>query len=361
MTPYLLDTWYAAGWSDDFGADMKPLTLLDQPLLFFRDSAGRVRAMSDRCPHRFAPLHMGTLCNDRVQCPYHGLQFDGDGRCVHNPHGDGAIPKAAVLRSYPTEERHSLVWIWMGDPARADSTLIPDFAFLSDPALVTNRGTLRGAGHYELYSDNIMDLGHAEFLHPGLGAPAFTQGPRDIYQQGSTVWSNVASLDSELSPLHAAIKQLEGRRLDWWVDVRWDPPASMELTLYVDEVGGSRDTAKWMDRGCHIMTPETADSTLYFWANCRNYRRDDAALTAAIQAGLEAAFENEDKPMIAAQSAMMKGADFWSLKPVLLAGDAGGVRARRVLAKLIADESARNARAADASPLAASPTTPATC
>jgi phenylpropionate dioxygenase-like ring-hydroxylating dioxygenase large terminal subunit len=337
---YLLNTWYAAGWSDAIGASLTPITMLDQALVLFRDSAGRVRVMSDRCPHRFAPLHLGTLCGDRVQCAYHGLQFDGEGRCVHNPHGDGAIPKAALLRTFPVIEMHTLVWVWMGEPARADPALVPDFAFLTDPDLVTNKGYLHGSGHYELYSDNIMDLGHAEFLHPGLGAPAFTKGKRDIYQKGNTVWSNVGSLNDFLSPLHASIKQLEGQRLDWWVDVRWDLPASMELTLYVDEVGGSRESAKWLDRGCHVMTPETATSTHYFWANCRNYRRDDQALTQAIQAGFEAAFENEDKPMIAAQAAMMGDDDFWSLNPVLLAGDAGGVRARRLLAKLIADEAA---------------------
>lgn len=337
---YLTNAWYVAAWSREIVAALMPRTMLGRPLVFFRDREGTVRALSDRCPHRFAPLHLGTLCDDRIACRYHGLQFDARGTCVFNPHGDGAIPKAAVVPAYPVVERHGLVWVWMGDAARADAAQIPDFGFLDDPALVTNSGYIQGSGHYELYADNIMDLGHAEFLHEGLGAPAFTKGKRDIFQQGHTVWSNVASLNDFLSPLHAHIKQLEGRRLDWWVDVRWDPPASMELTLYVDEVGGSRATAKWLDRGCHIMTPETETSTHYFWANSRNYRCDDAGLTQAIQAGLEAAFENEDKPMLAAQQAMMGDAEFWSLNPVLLAGDAGGVRARRVLARLVADEAA---------------------
>lgn len=337
---YLTNAWYVAAWSREIVAELMPRTLLDRPLVFFRDQEGRVRALSDRCPHRFAPLHLGTLCNDRIACRYHGLQFDAGGACVFNPHGDGAIPKAAVVPTYPVVERYGLVWVWMGDAAQADAARIPDFGFLDDPTLTTNSGYIHGRGHYELYADNIMDLGHAEFLHEGLGAPAFTQGKREIFQQGHTVWSNVASLNDYLSPLHAHIKQLEGRRLDWWVDVRWDPPAAMELTLYVDEVGGSRETAKWLDHGCHIMTPETETTTHYFWASSRNYRVDDTALTDAIQAGLEAAFENEDKPMLAAQQTMMGNAEFWSLNPVLLAGDAGGVRARRVLARLIADEAA---------------------
>jgi phenylpropionate dioxygenase-like ring-hydroxylating dioxygenase large terminal subunit len=332
---YLENAWYAAAWSEEIVEAMLPRKLLGRPIVLYRNPAGKVNALTDRCPHRFAPLHMGKLHGDVVECPYHGLRFDGSGTCVHNPHGDGTIPRAACVPSHPVVERYRLVWVWMGAPELADASSIPDFSYVDDPAYTTVTGSVSGAGHYELYSDNILDLGHAEFLHTGLGAPAFTKGPREIYQDGLTVWSNVHSLNDYLSPLHAALKQLEGRRLDWWVDTRWDPPASMDLTLYVDEIGGSRQTARWIDRTFHIMTPETESTTHYFWAASRNYRREEVELSRAMQEGFTAAFENEDKPMIAAQQANMETTDFWSLRPVLLAGDAGGVRARRVLAGLI--------------------------
>jgi len=60
-------------------------TLMEQPVLLFRDADGQARALHDRCPHRFAPLWMGRLSADgrSVQCGYHGLQFDGTGACVH--------------------------------------------------------------------------------------------------------------------------------------------------------------------------------------------------------------------------------------------------------------------------------------
>jgi len=136
--------------------------------------------------------------------------------------------------------------------------------------------------------------------------------------------------------LPGLMKQLEGQRKDWWVDVRWDPPASMELTMYVSEVGGTRALARWIDRALHIMTPESPNRTRYYWAFSRNYRVDDEALSQQIQQGLVIAFDVEDKPMIEAQELAMNGRDFWELRPVLLNGDAGGVRARRVLAELIA-------------------------
>jgi hypothetical protein len=74
----------------------------------------------------------------------------------------------------------------------------------------------------------------------------------------------------------------------------------------------------------------------------RTYRADDDHLTKAISEGFQATFEFEDKPIIAAQHDLMGGADFWSLKPVLLEGDIAGVRARRILAKLIASEQSPN-------------------
>jgi len=335
---YLKNAWYAIAWSDEIGRSLFPRTILDTPIVLFRDTEDRVVALRDRCPHRFAPLHRGTLSGGIVQCPYHGLQFDSAGRCVHNPHGSGVLPKAATVPAYPAVERFMLVWLWMGVPELADESKLPDFSYVDDPALTTIKGMVQGAGHYELYADNIMDLGHAQFLHTGLGAPAFTKGAREVRQEGETVWSNVASLNEELAPLHAAIKQLVGRRLDWWVDVRWNAPANMDLTLYVDEVGGSRQTAKWFDRNFHVITPQTTTSSFYFWALSRNYRVNDTELSLQLKAGLDAAFADEDKPMIVAQQAAMGGEGFWDLHPVLLPCDAGAIRARRVLAKLIAAE-----------------------
>jgi vanillate O-demethylase monooxygenase subunit len=61
----------------------------------------------------------------------------------------------------------------------------------------------------------------------------------------------------------------------------------------------------------------------------------DTEHSAQLHAGFVHAFEYEDKPMIAAQSKRLNGRDFWEMKPLLLPTDAGAVRARRILLKLI--------------------------
>jgi phenylpropionate dioxygenase-like ring-hydroxylating dioxygenase large terminal subunit len=122
-----------AAWSSEVAPGaLLGRKMLDQPVLLSRDSAGGAHAIGDRCPHRFAALADGTLSEDGViNCPYHGLRFGTDGRCVHNPHQPEHVPNIDVP-SWPVFEKHRFVWIWFGDPARADPALIPEFAFLDE-------------------------------------------------------------------------------------------------------------------------------------------------------------------------------------------------------------------------------------
>src|ERR1700748_1352757 len=90
---FVHNTWYVAMFSVDLAAgQLQPRTILNEPIVFFRKEDGSVAAITDRCSHRFAPLSMGKLMpGDRVQCIYHGVEFGSNGKCVKNPHGNGAI------------------------------------------------------------------------------------------------------------------------------------------------------------------------------------------------------------------------------------------------------------------------------
>ena len=337
---YLMNAWYAVAWGDEIGTTLFGRTLLGQPIVLFRDAQQQLTAIGGRCPHRFAPLERGHLIDNTVACPYHGLRFDTSGRCVFNPHGRQTVPSAARVRAYPVAERHLLVWVWMGDAEKADPAAIPDYGFVDRPGWVTVKGTICGQGHYELYTDNILDLGHAEFIHKNtVGAPSFTYGKREMFQKGNVVHSNFFAPNDFLSPVLAMIFQRVGKRVDARVEVQWTAPASMLLMHHSNDVGQPRGDEEVLGT-YHVFTPQTEQTTYYFWVVSRKYRADDVQLTKAILEGFQATFENEDKPMIAAQHDLMGGADFWSLNPVLLEGDAAGVRARRVLSELIAAEQA---------------------
>ena len=168
---YLRNAWYLAAWSSELRtSELFQRRLLDEPLLLYRLTNGTPVALQDRCPHRFAPLHMGKIVGEAVQCPYHGLQFSASGNCVLNPHGP--VPAAARIRSFPVVERYSAIWIWMGEPAQANPDLITPFDFLSPEHFYAGTGYLHINAHYELESDNILDLSHIEFLHPLFASEA---------------------------------------------------------------------------------------------------------------------------------------------------------------------------------------------
>lgn len=340
---YLRNAWTVAAWASEIATDkLVSRHLLGEPIVMFRGADGAPRALTDRCPHRFAPLSMGKLCNGVVQCPYHGLQFDGAGACVHNPHGDGAIPKAAMVRSFPVVERYSAIWIWLGEAERADASLIPDFGFLDPEHWAVGTGHMAIDGHYELETDNIMDLSHIEFMHPLFASDAVRRGSVECEQDGETVWSKrFIANDPEVPEF---IRHAFGIRpdvaVDRWLDVRWNAPASMALWTGGVESGLPRENGITVP-SAHLFTPESDGRTHYFYAIAFPRAMGPAAEALAAQnvQVLRGPFEHEDKPIIEAVARRMRGADIWSLKPVLLPGDAAAVRARRLLQQRIAAES----------------------
>ena len=116
---FLNNAWYVAAWSKDITSKPLGRTLLNEPIVLYRTSAGAVAALEDRCCHRGMPLSCGQVFGNNIRCEYHGMVFDGAGKCVEIP-GQSIIPQSATVRSFPVEERDDLVWIWMGDKALAD-------------------------------------------------------------------------------------------------------------------------------------------------------------------------------------------------------------------------------------------------
>jgi phenylpropionate dioxygenase-like ring-hydroxylating dioxygenase large terminal subunit len=342
---YLRNVWYVAAWADDVApGKLLARQLLDEPVVLFRDDAGAPHALFDRCPHRFAPLSMGKLCDGgkAVQCGYHGLTFGTDGKCKHNPHGDGRIPIAAVVKSYPVVERWSLLWIWMGAPELADAARIPAYPFLDRREWYIATDSMEIEANYVLESDNILDLSHIEYLHPGsLGAGKAGEGKTSVTQDGNTVWSR-RFIRNEILPafLYNAVGLPEGALCDRWLDVRWDAPACMYLQADMGLAGKPREESIQTPQA-HLFTPATGSRTHYFYALAMPRSLGPWAEQAAKQnvMGLRGPFLHEDKPMVEAQQRAIGDSSFWDMKPVLLDVDAPAVRARRVLEQLLAAES----------------------
>ncbi len=352
---FLHDAWYVAAFSKEVTTGSPfSRTLLNRPVVLYRDEHGAVVALDDRCPHRFAPLSRGRVVDGALECPYHGLRFGATGNCVFNPHGDGKLPSAATVRRYPTRERYGAVWIWPGKPELADSVPLRDFPFLEPDGYFTSEGYLLTQANYQLSADNLLDLSHFQYLHPDtLGSDSMASAALRHADDGDKVWVCRETRAEMLQPFVAqAFSVAPGKRADRGLDVRWEPPGLLTIVVRVRETDAPLEATR-VGISAHWLTPETEASTHYFFAFGlpREMGEAGAALVQSSVEGLMAPFRDEDLPMLEAQQRAIGAHEFWAMRPVLLSIDAGAIRARRIMEHLIANESATgDAGVSDASP-----------
>ena len=339
---YLLNAWYVAALSTEVdGEELFHRKIADRSILIYRKQDGDPVALRDRCPHRFLPLSMGKRDGDDIVCHYHALKFDCTGQCIHSPHGDGSIPNLAVVQSFPLVERDGFIWIWLGDAKKADPAKILDCAKLTtNPKNSVFYFYLHNASNYELISDNIMDLTHIDHLHGPLINTRGKLSPLipEVTEDGDDIairWDWKA--DPAMPLLGAHLDEPEGKA-DQFFKVNWRAPASMHLQVGAVQNSDDYDADGVVLYDFHIMTPETATTSHYFFASTRNYKQDDAEYNEMHKNGLYEAFATEDKPAIDAQQLEMGTPDLFSLKPVLLTNDRGNVKVRRKLRTLIETE-----------------------
>ena len=336
MSDYLLNCWYVAAWSEDVSGKPLARRLLDTPVVLYRRLDGRVVALHDRCPHRFVPLSIGKIDGDQIVCGYHGLRVDSDGSCV-DTRLTGKACEAARVRNFPVEDRDGIIWIWMGDPRRADTSSIADFSFMTDPAHQMIRGTTHVNAHYFLEVDNLLDLSHLDYVHLGsIANGGLTTGKYSCHQEGDTVYSRWDSPDVPVPPQFAP--HLPGvDRVDQWTDFRWNAPATLFLYNGVTRVGQAREAGIEVWQG-HFVTPETEKSSHYFWGVAQAKELLPPPMIGPIREMIRGVFEGEDLPVIEAQQVNMKGVDIWKEHPVYFPEDAGAVRARKILERMIREE-----------------------
>jgi vanillate O-demethylase monooxygenase subunit len=342
----LQNAWYAAAYTEEVGDKPLARTLVGFKTVMFRDAGGCVGMLLNRCPHRFAPLSAGKVVEDTLQCAYHGLRFNSAGECTHNPHGKGGGPlRAANIRSWPILERYGIIWFWPGEPAAADPALLPEIAFLEDPEYSIVSGLLKVRGHYELVVDNLLDLSHAAYIHPQFSGGRYT--PEQILAAtAQKLERRERSLVNHRmrSGLAPGAAHVDVFGMDPAVPVRsdstmtWYPPAILDFAVGAWELDADRDSGVHIPQ-LHVITPETEFSSHYFFVNGRNRRQGDEEVDRMMLDFFQLAFAEQDEPMIEmVQQNMGEVSDITELGPILLPTDAAPISARRILARLIAEE-----------------------
>ncbi len=336
---FLRNCWYVAAEAAEVGRTPFGRILLGEPVVLYRKENGAPVALEDRCCHRRAPLHKGRLVGDALQCGYHGFTFDASGACIAVPGHDRLPFRGVGVRAYPLVERHRYLWIWMGEPARADPALIPDFHHNDDPGWAAPGAWLPVAANYLLLVENLIDLSHVAFVHAGTIGSDDTRATLD-HERGDGFIRVVRDAKDIPSPPHMRRLGI-GDRLDMTKVIEFRPPSS--ITIHI--TWAARDGAH--PRALHVMvlnaiTPETERSSHYFWVAARDFDIADAQVTEFYRREVIRAF-NEDKDMLEAQQATIERAPDAPI--VSVHGDWGGVQARRLVAQLVDAEAARGAAA----------------
>lgn len=309
MSNLIRNCWYVAGWSHDFGGKPEHRMLLGEPIVLFRKSDGAITALHDRCVHRLAPLSLGAVEGDDIRCLYHGFKFAPDGQCNEIP-GQEMIPKKACVRSYPVEERGSWVWVWMGDPAKADPAMIAQSKALDDPEWVLKTGQLDYEANYELINDNLLDLTHVSYVHAAsFGADdAWSRNrPKVEMLENGVRQSRWIKNSPPIPPLG---KAAEHDRVDIWTTYDYILPGTflMYTAMYPAGTAGLRqDGAPQESDEClfnnftsQAVVPMSERTSRYYfsWGPGSRFGGDDIA---EIMINVAKSAFNEDKIMIEAQ------------------------------------------------------------
>ncbi|MEU8680355.1 aromatic ring-hydroxylating dioxygenase subunit alpha [Streptomyces sp. NPDC048611] len=137
-------------------------------IVLYRGVSGTVFALEDRCAHRQVPLSMGVVEGETLRCCYHAWAYRGNGRISQIPY----LPKGTErpprgVRCYPVRERYGLVFVFPGDPAKAETTPLPELPEFSSGKHKTMMFSRTVRCHYSFMHENLLDMNH-QFLHRGV-------------------------------------------------------------------------------------------------------------------------------------------------------------------------------------------------
>ena len=330
---FLKNFWYAVAWDYEIGPRPFARTVCGERIVLWRRADRSLAALEDICPHRMMPLSKGCVINDNLQCGYHGIVFDGDGKGVSVP-GEESVPNWVEVRRYPVAEQHRFVWVWIGEAEKADMGLIPDLSFTTSRDWDFDGGAYHVKADYRLMVDNLMDLTHETFVHAtSIGQEEITEAPIETTSDAEAVTLTRWMRDIQPPPFWA--HNLKSReRCDRWQICRFTLPASVMIDVGVAPTGTGApegDRSKGISAIVFdLMTPETEKSHWYFWGFARDFEVGDRGLTERIKDAQGKLFMEDVEVLEAQQAVMDERPDRYLAN---LPFDEGGRRARRLIKK----------------------------
>ena len=333
---FLRNAWYIAAWDRELTDSPMGVTMLGEKIVLYRKMDKTAAALEDACPHRKLPLSLGRIKGDHIECGYHGLTFDCSGKCVKVP-GSAHIPKTAVVRSYPVEERYGLLWIWMGEAEKADPQTIFAVEHWGDPSWGQNAGDAMTIECNYLYmTDNLLDPSHVAWVHlSSFANVACEDTPLETTVADNGVTVSRWMRNVEPAPFYVPFLKFKGncdRKQQF--EVRY-PSLALIKAILVPAGNGGDDKPEHPDvflmDSYNFMTPIDENTTRYFWFQMRNFAPGDAEVSRQFSDSVRMAF-SEDRIIL---QAVHKGMADKKTPNIDIHIDVGPLRFRRKLTQMI--------------------------
>jgi phenylpropionate dioxygenase-like ring-hydroxylating dioxygenase large terminal subunit len=334
---YPTKCWYVAATSDELGDAPLGRRLLDRDIVVWRSSDGRAVAFEDRCAHRGFPLSDGHIDGDRLVCEYHGCSYDADGRCVQVPTQLG-VPSGMRVRAFPILEEPPFIWIWPGPPAAAPGSRPPRTPWLNDPGWSRFGDSWRVRANYLMVHEHYLDFSYAPVVYreevpPGMQRlPAFNE----IEVTETTVSYTRLLPQAPLAEWEAEATGLDPAGSYARKETGTFASPAMHIQRWELEPNGRT----YSNVRTHAITPETDTATHVFMYASYNYAPNSAAVTTTLQS-LVAQLVDRDTAILE-RVAAHTGYDGWRSGTEFQA-DAAALRARHIVAVMLAKEAGRSA------------------
>ncbi len=178
--------WHPVGLSSDAADTPRPVKILGEELILFRDGQGRAGLVYPRCCHRGTTLYYGKVEERGIRCCYHGWLFDIEGHCLEmpcEPNPTGAQCQRVRQPWYPVEDRYGLVFAYLGRPDK--KPVLPRYECLevmepgefveADDSSIGSGGIVIAPCNWLQHFENVVDPYHVPILHGTFSGPQFVE------------------------------------------------------------------------------------------------------------------------------------------------------------------------------------------
>jgi len=330
--------WYVAAFVNEIGEDLLERWILNEPVVLYRKEDGSAVAVNGRCPHRHFPLGKSKRVGDAIQCGYHGITFDGAGKCTFVP-SQSSIPGVYSIPAYPLVERGLWAWIWMGDSEKADESLIPtleEIDYEIEGLIPYPFCWFEVDCRYQLLNDNLLDLSHLSYLHGtsiGTTADAATQEVRDVNERRLS--SRRIMNDTEMTSVLMELTDYRGK-IDRVTGMDFYAPGFHAGLGDFRVSEGHERAGEYLSKGrvWHAITPSTHNKSLYFFAktiaDLQNLDRSKRIIQKVLDEDILASVEIEKMVQLLG--------DGVARRELMIRSDQTAVTGRRILQRMIDKE-----------------------